>query len=142
MALPPETSSLVTPHMVWSHHQHQLPAVHVPVVQSSSDIQPRPHTVSSMNFPHPPPPPETTEKGDGDGIQVENATGDRTSFSNNKKHCKRRNGERGADKRPRAPRHCKRCLTHNGLHGTSCLGRTKRGVDACQHFHASGDAKA
>jgi hypothetical protein len=131
LAHPPRPPPLVYPHSVWP--QHQLPPT--PFVQSSSELQPRPHTVSSM-YPHQPPPPTTCE---GDGVQVD-AHGYRTNFPN-KKNSKRRNGERGADKRPRAPRHCKRCLTHNGPNGTTCLGRTKRGVDACQHFEDSGQAK-
>jgi hypothetical protein len=138
LAHPPHPSPLVYPHVVWP--QHQLPAV-VPFVQSSSELQPRPHTVSSMMCPHQqPPPPTTTSNEEEDGIQLD-AQGYRTNVPH-KKNNKRRNGERGADKRPRAPRHCKRCLTHNGSSGTSCLGRTKRGVDACQHFDASGQAKA
>ena len=135
LAHPPHPSPPVYPHMIWP--QPQLPAL-LPFVQSSTEpeLQPRPQSVSSLHHPHQPLPPTTcNEDGQMD------AQGYRTNVPN-KKNSKRRNGERGADKRPRAPRHCKRCLTHNGSNGTSCLGRTKRGVDACQHFDASGRAKA
>jgi hypothetical protein len=137
--------SLVYPHMVWPQ-QHQLPVPVPPFVQSSSSelLQPRSQSVSTI-YPHQPltlplPLPPTTTSCKGDGIQMNNA-GYRTISSTTKTN-KRRNGERGADKRPRAPRHCKRCLTYNGSNGTTCLGRTKRGIDACQYFDASGQAKA
>ena len=51
----------------------------------------------------------------------------------------RKNGQRGADSKRRAPRTCKNCKKHGGSLSATCQGRTGRG--ACQHYHEDGQPK-
>ena len=51
----------------------------------------------------------------------------------------RKNGQRGADAKKRAPRTCKTCTRYGGSNETTCKGRTSMG--SCQHFHEDGEPK-
>ena len=58
---------------------------------------------------------------------------------------KRKNGERGPDKPgTKRQRKCRLCCNHNpsGLQvAMKCKGRTRLGIDACEHFNVDGSPK-